>query len=84
MQIANQYSAVMALIFPFGLIGLAVARRHKPFISRLAGGLGLLLLTLIGFYLLQPEPGGTSVDETTQLLAIGSGQPLFVELYSDY
>ncbi|KAA3664544.1 MAG: hypothetical protein DWQ04_05225 [Chloroflexi bacterium] len=84
MQFVNQYSAIFALIIPFGLIGLAISLRRNSTISRLVGGVGLLLFTAVGFFLVQPETNNSSANDVALLLNAAPGQPVFIELYSDY
>jgi 4-amino-4-deoxy-L-arabinose transferase-like glycosyltransferase len=83
MQIVNQYSAVMALILPLGLLALAVVGRQRPLLSRLSLIGGLLALIVVGYFLLQTEAKGMAPNQVEALLA-GPGRPVFLELYSDY
>lgn len=83
MQIVNQYSAVMALILPLGLLALAVVGRQRPLLSRLSLIGGLLALIVVGYFLLQTEAKGTTPNQVEALLA-APGRPVFLELYSDY
>ncbi len=84
METINQYSAVFALIFPLALLGISIAWRKRPFLSRTALIIGLLLLIGIGYFLLQPEANNTAPDQALALLDTPPGQPVFIELYSDY
>ena len=83
MQIVNQYSAVMALILPLGLLVIAVVGRQRPLLSRLSLIGGLLTLIVVGYFLLQTEAKGVSPNQVEALLAAPE-QPVFMELYSDY
>jgi hypothetical protein len=83
MQIINQYSAFMTLILPLGLLALAVVLRQRPLLSRLSLIGGLLALIVAGYFLLQTEAKETAPDQVETLLA-APGQPVFLELYSDY
>ena len=83
MQIVNQYSAVMALILPLGLLVIAVVGRQRPLLSRLSLIGGLLALIVVGYFLLQTEAKGVSPNQVEALLAAPE-QPVFMELYSDY
>ncbi len=83
MQIVNQYSAVFSLVLPLGLLVLAVVWRQRPYLSRLSLIGGLLALVVVGYFLLQTEPKGAAANEVEMLLA-APGQPVFLELYSDY
>ena len=84
MQIFNQYSAVFLLIAPFFLLAMAVVWRERPFLSRSSLIIGLLLLIVLGAFLLQPEADGVAPDRVERLLSGSPGQPVFIELYSDY
>lgn len=84
MQIFNQYSAVFSLIVPLVLLGVAMAWRKRPFLSRASLLMGLALLAILGFFLLQPEADSVPPGEVERLLSGSSGQPVFLELYSDY
>jgi len=84
MQIFNQYSAVFSLILPLGLLAAAIVWRRRPFLSRSALIIGLLLLVSVGYFLLQPEANSVASDQALALLDAPSGQPVFIELYSDY
>ena len=84
MQFVNQYSAVLGLILPLGFIGLAFAWRRNTAVSRIVGGIGLLLFAAIGFFLVQPETNNISANEVALLLQTAPGQPVFIELYSNY
>lgn len=84
MQVFNQYSAVFSLVIPLGLLTVAVVGRKRPFLSRGALVLGLLLLVIAGFFLLQPETNNLSPGQVETLLAAAPGQPVFLEIYSDY
>lgn len=83
MQLLNQYSAVMALILPLGLLVIAVVGRQRPLFSRLSLIGGLLALIAVGYFLLQTESKGVSPNQVETLLAAPE-QPVFLELYSDY
>ena len=83
MQFVNQYSIVMTLVLPLGLLVLAVVARQRPLLSRLSLIGGLLGLIVVGFFLLQTESRGTAVNDVTAILAAPE-QPIFLELYSDY
>lgn len=83
MRIVNQYSALMALILPLGLLVLAVVLRQRPLLSRLSLIGGLLALIVAGYFLLQTEAKGTAPTQVEALLAAPE-QPVFLELYSDY
>lgn len=83
MQIVNQYSAVFSLVLPLGLLVLAVVWRQRPLLSRLSLIGGLLALVVVGYFLLQTETKGSAANEVEMLLA-APGQPVFLELYSDY
>lgn len=83
MQIINQYSALMALILPLGLLVLAVVLRQRPYLSRLSLIGGLLALVVVGYFLLQTEKKRTAPNQVEALLA-APDRPVFLELYSNY
>ncbi len=83
MQLVNQYSIVMTLVLPLGLLVLAVLARQRPLLSRLSLIGGLLGLIVIGFFLLQTESRATTANDAAAILAAPE-QPVFLELYSDY
>ncbi len=84
MQIFNQYSAVFLLIVPVFLLAMAAAWRERPFLSRSSLIIALLLLIVLGAFLLQPEADGVATGQVERLLSGAPGQPVFIELYSDY
>jgi hypothetical protein len=83
MQLVNQYSALMTLVLPLGLLVLAVVARQRPLLSRLSLIGGLLALIVVGYFILQTESKGTAANDVAALLAAPQ-QPVFLELYSDY
>jgi positive regulator of sigma E activity len=83
MQIMNHYSAFIALIFPLGLLLLAVIMRQLRSVSRLLLLGGLLAFIVVGYYLLQTDVKGTPPNQVEALLA-ARDRPVFLELYSDY
>jgi hypothetical protein len=46
-------------------------------------GIGAALVLLGGWWVLRPGAGGTATADTVQA-ALASGQPVVVEVYSDY
>jgi 4-amino-4-deoxy-L-arabinose transferase-like glycosyltransferase len=83
MQLVNQYSVLMTLVLPLGLLVLAVVMRQRPLLSRLSLIGGLLTLIVVGYFLLQTEAKGTAANDVAALL-VAPQQPVFLELYSDY
>jgi FtsH-binding integral membrane protein len=82
-QLFNQYSAIL-LFTAVGLAIVALIVSRLPAARRRVGWLvGLAALLFAGLFAFQPDPAGVTASEWTTLLATG-GQPVLLELYSDY
>jgi hypothetical protein len=78
MQLA-QFSFLIAL--GLGAILIVAATWSQP--RQRWPGIGAALLLLVGWWVLRPGAGGTATADTVQA-ALASGQPVVVEVYSDY
>lgn len=75
----SQFSFLIALVLlSFLLIMQTWSRRHL----RIVGVAGAILL-LGGWWLVRPGAGGSATASTLQE-ALAKGQPVVVEVYSDY